>query len=66
MQHDRGSYRFLRLCCGIRGEDGMERFIFWIKRHFYGKDHYCRYFGVTCEYYEKCREDGGINERPGD
>ncbi len=33
----------------------MERFIFWLKRRFYRKDHLCRCFCVTCEHYEKCK-----------
>ena len=44
----------------------MARLIFWIKKCLNGKSHYCRCFCVTCEHYEKCREDGGINERQRD
>ena len=40
----------------------MARFIFWIKKFINGKDIGCKCFCVTCEHYEECREDGGIDE----
>ena len=35
----------------------MNRFIYWLKVRFCGKESHCNHFCVTCKYFARCEED---------